>query len=157
MERGFDGAGYLPGQAREFPPWIVSAYGIARKHGFRGTERDFALALRGRDGIDMLPMLLVTEEDEEDISPDYEAIMRPSDQTYAYHTEHNDFLAADRAVLVPDGLTLSGRVVRLACAGEAFGTAIELPGAEAVLPAVTAADNGKVLKVVSGAWAAGVL
>jgi len=157
MGKGFDGYGYLPGQAREFPPWDVSAYGIAVKHGFRGTEREFALSLLGEDGINCLPMLLVTEEPEEEISPAYEAIMRPSAASYAYYTAKNDFLAADHVVLVPDGLYVSGRTVRLACAGEAFGTAAELPNAENVLPEVSGSDNGKVLKVVSGDWAAGSL
>ena len=146
-----------PGADREFPPWAVSAYQIAVKHGFRGTERDFRLALCGAPGYTQLPMVLVTEEPEEDISPAYEAVMRPSSSDYAYHTEKNDFLAADQAVPVPDGLWTSGQTVRLACAGEAFGTAVELPDPEDVLPSVTAADNGKVLKVASGAWAAGSL
>lgn len=143
----------LPGQVTEFPPWIVSAYGIAVKHGFRGTEREYAISLLGRDGIEMLPMLLVTDEAEADISEEYEAIMRPSSQEYAYETEKNDFLAADQSTKVPDGLTVNGRVVRLTCGGTAFGKSAQLPASS--LPAVTAADNGKILKVVSGAWAAG--
>lgn len=144
-----------PGAVHEFPPWIVTAYGIAVKHGYRGTEREYALSLLGRDGIDLLPMLLVTEEAEADIPEDYEAIMRPSSDEYAYTTAKNEFRYADQIVKIPDGFSLSGRVLKLAAAGEAFGNGTTLPEAE--LPAVTAADNGKVMKVISGAWAAGSL
>lgn len=143
----------LPGQTTDFPPWIVSVYGIAVAHGYQGTEREFALSLLGRNGIEMLPMLLVTDEAEADISEKYEAIMRPSSQEYAYETEKNEFLAADQETKIPDGLDVDGRTVRLTCAGEAFGKSAQLPAAS--LPAVTAADEGKILKVVSGAWAAG--
>ena len=144
-----------PGSVHEFPPWIVSAYQIAVKHGFRGTEREYRISLLGRDGIDMLPMLLVTEEQESEIPGDYEAIMRPSSDEYAYYTDKNEFRMADEVVLVPDGLNLTGQVLKLTCEGEPFGTGATLP--ETDLPAVTAADNGKVMKVISGAWAAGSL
>ncbi len=144
-----------PGEPDEFPPWAVSAYQIAVKHGFRGTEREFRLSLCGEDGIDMLPMLLVTNEDEADVSPDYEAIMRPSSDAYAYYTTKNEFRGADHDVYVPDGLRIYGRVLGLTCEGSPIGSGVTLPKAE--LPAVTAADNGKVMKVVSGAWAAAAL
>ena len=139
-----------PNAAREFPPWVVTAYGIAVKNGYRGTEREFRMTLSGTDGMYCLPMLLVTTADEGDIPEDYEAIMRPSADEYAYTTEENEFRYADEDVPVPDGLDLTGRVLKLTCEGAAFGTGAELP--ETDLPAVSAADNGKILKVVGGAW-----
>lgn len=141
---------YRPGAAKRFPPWVVSAYGIAVQHGYQGTEREFRMSLVGRDGIDSLPMLLVTTEDEDEIPDDYEAIMRPSADAYAYFTAHNEFRAADEDVLVPDGLQLGGQALSLTCEGVPFGTVTELPAAD--LPTVSASDNGKVMKVVSGAW-----
>ena len=135
--------------------WIVSAYGIAVKHGFRGTEREFRMSLTGRDGIDLLPMLLVTDENEPEVPEDYETIMKPSSDAYAYYTEKNEFRAADEAVKVPDGLNLTERILKLSCAGIPFGTGAVLPETE--LPAVSALDNGKVMKVITGAWAAGTL
>lgn len=144
-----------PGSVHEFPPWIVSAYGIAVKHGYEGTEREFALSLLGRDGVDLLPMLLVTENPEDEIPEDYEAIMRPSGDAYAYHTEKNEFRMADQIIRIPDGFSLSGRVLKLAAAGEAFGNGAVLP--EVDLPDVSAADNGKVMKVISGAWGPGTI
>lgn len=146
---------HTPGMALEFPPWAVSAYQIALKHGFRGTEREFRMALLGQDGIEMLPMLLVTEMPEDEIPDAYEAFMRPSPEGYAYYTTHNEFREADEDVPVPDGLSLSGRTLKLSCAGVPFGSGTVLPAAE--LPQVSAADNGKVMKVVSGEWAAGTL
>lgn len=146
-----------PGSVHEFPPWIVTAYGIAVKHGYQGTEREYALSLLGRDGIDLLPMLLVTNEDEAEISEDYEAIMRPSPSQYAYHTDKNDFLAADLAVKIPDGLAVTNGTLRLVCEGTAYGEGVPLPEPAEDLPEVTSADNGKVLKVISGAWAAGTI
>ena len=131
--------------------WVVSAYGIARKHGYTGTEREFRLSLLGKDGIECLPMILVTEEAEADIPEDRDLYMRPSSDEYAYYTEKNEFRAADEDVFVPDGLDLDGDVLSLTCEGETVGEGIEVP----VLPAVSASDNGKILKVVSGAWAAG--
>lgn len=145
----------LPGQVTEFPPWIVTAYGMAVKHGYTGTEREYALSLLGRDGIDLLPMLLVTEEEEADIPEDYEAIMRPSSDAYAYTTAKNEFRAADEIVKIPDGLELVGQILKLTAGGEAFGNGAELP--EPDLPEVSSADNGKVMKVISGAWAAGTI
>ena len=145
----------LPGQVTEFPPWIVSAYGIAVKHGYEGTEREFALSLLGRDGVDLLPMLLVTEDPEGEIHEDYEAIMRPSSDEYAYSTAKNEFRYADEIVRIPDGFSLVGRVLKLTAGGEAFGAGTELP--EAQLPEVSSADNGKIMKVISGAWAPGNL
>lgn len=146
---------YRPGAAQIFPPWVVSAYQIAVRHGFEGTEREFRISLMGRDGIEMLPMLLVTTEDEDEISDDYEAYMRPSDERYSYYTAENEFRMADEEVLVPDGLQLTGRTLSLTCEGETFGNPATLPATD--LPAVTASDNGKVIKVVSGAWAAAAL
>ena len=144
-----------PGASHEFPPWVVSAYQIALKHGFEGTEREFRISLCGRDGIDMLPMLLVTDAEEDEIPPDYETYMRPSSDAYAYYTERNEFRAADEALYVPDGLGLNGRLLTLTCEGEVFGDSAELPETE--LPDVTGSDNGKVMKVVSGEWAAAAL
>lgn len=144
-----------PGSVHEFPPWVVSAYQIAVRHGYTGTEREFRLSLLGADGVDNLPMLLVTDEDEETISEDYEAIMRPSSSEYAYYTEKNEFRSADEDILVPDGLRLMGRVLTLTCEGDAMGTPTELPTTD--LPAVTTADNGKVMKVVAGAWTAAAI
>lgn len=135
----------------EFPPWAVSAYGIAVKHGYCGTEREFMLSLLGRDGIECLPMILVTDADEEDIPPERDMIMRPSSDDYAYYTEKNEFRAADKDVFVPDGLALDGDELCLTCEGETLGEAAKVP----VLPSVSAADNGKILKVVGGAWAPG--
>ena len=146
---------HTPGMALEFPPWAVSAYQIAVKHGFRGTEREFRMALVGEDGIYSLPMVLVTDADENEVPDDYEAYMRPSSEEYAYYTTHNEFRMADEEVPVPDGLELNGRELKLTCAGTPFGNGAVLP--ETDLPAVSAADNGKVMKVVSGAWAAGSL
>ena len=142
-------------QVPEFPPWAVSAYGIAVKHGYLGTEKEFALSLLGRNGIDMQPMILVSEESEEDVPDDCVLLMRPSSGRYAYYTAKNEFRAADLSVTVPDGLALTGRTLNLTCGGEGFGTGTELP--ETDLPEVTASDNGKVMKVVAGAWAAGTL
>ena len=146
---------YLPGAGDRFPPWAVSAYRIAVQHGFTGTEREFRTALTGRDGIDCLPMLLVTAEDEDEIPEEYEAIMRPSPGEYVYRTDRNEFRYADEAVKVPDGLNLTGRTLKLVCGGTVFGNGVTLPAAN--LPSVSASDNGKVLKVVSGAWAAAAL
>ena len=142
-------------KAPEFPPWAVSAYGIAVRHGFLGTEREFMISLLGRPGAECLPMILVTAEDEEDVPEDRDLIMRPSSDAYAYETERNEFRAADRDVYVPDGFSLDGDELMLACGGEAFGEGVELPSAD--LPEVSAADNGKALKVVSGEWAPGTL
>ena len=131
--------------------WVVSAYGIARKHGYTGTEREFRMSLLGTDGIYCLPMILVTEEEEADIPEDRNLTMRPSSDAYAYETERNEFRAADEDVCVPDGLDLDGDELCLTCEGDTMGEGIEVPA----LPAVSASDNGKILKVVSGAWAAG--
>ena len=136
----------------EFPPWAVSAYGIAVKHGYCGTEREFMLSLLGRPGVECLPMILVTNEAEEDVPPERDLIMRPSSDAYAYYTEKNEFRAADKEVYVPDGFSLDGDELQLACQGVPFGRGVVLPSAD--LPEVTAADNGKVMKVVAGAWAA---
>lgn len=146
---------HAPGAAKEFPPWVVSAYRIAVKHGFRGTEHEFRMSLLGEDGIYQLPMLLVTDAPEDEIPEGYEAIMRPSSDAYAYYTRKNEFRAADEEIPVPDGLNLTGRVLKLACAGAPFGAGVTLPETE--LPAVTGSDNGKVMKVVSGEWGAGTL
>ena len=139
----------LPGMNPAFPPWLLSAYGIAVRHGFAGTERDFWLALRGEDGEYASPALLVTEEAEEEI--DGELYMRPSSDEYAYETGRNEFRAADREIKVPDGLSVSGAWLRLKAAGVPFGAACILP--EAALPAVTDEDDGKIMTVDSGAWA----
>ena len=136
-------------------PWAVTAYGIAVKNGYRGTEREFRMTLTGTDGIHELPMLLVTEADEEDVPEEYEAIMHPSSSEYAYETDRNEFRAADEAVPIPDGLDLTGRILKLTCGGEPLGRGAELPTTD--LPAVTAADNGKIMTVVGGAWAAAAL
>lgn len=145
----------LPGAKREFPPWVISAYHIALKNGFRGTEREFRFLLDGDDGIDQMPMILVTNTDEAEVPGNYELIMRPSPAEYAYNTERNDFLAADEEIMVPDGLSSSGQVLQLMCEGEACGEPVVLPSAD--LPQVTASDDGKVMKVVSGSWAAAAL
>ena len=144
-----------PNASVEFPPWAVTAYGIAVKNGYRGTEREFRMTLSGTDGMYCLPMLLVTTEDEDDISDDYEAIMRPSADEYAYTTEKNEFRTADENVQVPDGLDWTDGVLSLTCGGTAFGTEAALTGT--VPPAVTQDDDGKILKVVRGAWTAAAL
>lgn len=154
MEKRYMGRWNLPGQSHEFPPWVVSAYRIAVKHGFRGTEGEFRLSLCGRDGVDMLPMLLVTTAPEEEIPEEYEMIMRPSPDDCAYYTEKNEFRMADQIVCVPDGMNITGRILSLACEGEAFGKGVELPDPSTVLPEVTASDNGKILKVAAGEWSA---
>jgi len=141
-----------PGSVHEFPPWVLSAYAIAVKHGYAGTEREFRLALLGADGEEMRPAIYVTDLDEEEIPAEEEMAMRSSDDSHAYSTDKNEFRSADEILQVPDGLTVSGRVLRLTCEGEAMGTACTLPDAE--LPAVSAEDNGKIMKVVSGSWAA---
>lgn len=146
---------YRQGAHRIFPPWIVSAYRMAVAHGYTGTEREYRISLMGRDGIECLPMLLVTDEPEEEIPPEYEAIMRPSSDAYAYYTERNEFRAADKEVEIPDGLRLTGALLTLTVEGVNMGEAAVLPSPD--IPAVTAADNGKVIKVVSGAWAAAAL
>lgn len=139
---------------RNVQGWVVTAYGIARAHGYAGTEREFRISLLGTDGIYCMPMVLVTDAAEADVPEQYEAYMAPSAASYAYETEKNDFLAADRETKVPDGLDVTGHTVKLACGGTGYGTGAELPNADDVLPAVTAADNGKILKVVNGAWTA---
>ena len=108
------------------------------------------LSLLGRPGIECLPMILVTEEEEEDIPEDRDMLIRPSSDDYAYYTERNEFRAADKEVYVPDGLALDGNELGLTCEGEALGEGTEVP----VLPSVSAADNGKILKVADGAWRA---
>lgn len=135
--------------------WVVSAYRIALEHGFAGTEREFRLALLGQDWTDDGMQLLVTDEDEDAIPEKTEIYMRPSPASCAYEVGGNTFLAADEGIPIPDGLDVTGRVVRLSCGGEAFGEGVTLPEASPALPAVTSADNGKILKVVSGKWAAG--
>ena len=110
------------------------------------------LSLLGRPGVECLPMILVTNEAEEDVPPERDLIMRPSSDEYAYYTEKNEFRAADKEVYVPDGFSLDGDELQLACQGVPFGRGVVLPSAD--LPEVTAADNGKVMKVVAGAWAA---
>jgi hypothetical protein len=149
--------GLRPGQCDEFPPWFVSAYGIARKHGYTGTEREFREALRGKDGTDEQPMVLVTEEPEAEIGEEWQAYMRPSGDEYVYYTEHNEFRMADRLVSIPDGLAAIGQTLRLTCEGEAYGTEAQLPPLPDVLANVTSADNGKILVVRNGEWTAGGL
>lgn len=139
---------------RNVQGWVVSAYGIARAHGYAGTEREFRLSLLGRDGIFCMPMVLVTDADEADVPAGYEAYMAPSDERYAYATEKNAFLAADKKTEVPDGLDVDGRTLRLSCGGVPFGQEALLPGPGDVLPPVKPEDDGKVLKVVNGAWTA---
>lgn len=145
----------LPGARRAFPPWVISAYHIALKNGFRGTEREFRLLLEGEDGIYQMPMILVTEADETEVPGNYEMIMHPSPEEYAYSTERNDFLAADEEVMVPDGMTINGNVLQLTCDDDPVGQPVTLPAAD--LPDVTADDNGKILKVISGEWAEGTM
>ena len=46
-------------------------------------------------------------------------------------------------------------VANLATSSEVINAIAQLPAIGASLPAVTAADNGKILKVVEGKWAVG--
>lgn len=92
------------------PPYYYTAYGIAVKHGFQGTEAEWLESLKGGGGSGAgLPPQTGN-------SGKY----LKTDGSIAYWAE------------VPGG---GG-------------------GGGSDLPAVTAADNGKFLRVVNGAWAA---
>lgn len=116
----------------------LSAYAVAVKHGFRGTEEDWLASLHGADGSSGVW-----------ISDDLSDWPEPDRHLWILRNEETG-----EEIDVPDGLYYEDGWLRLMDGSEPVGTALPL---SVGLPAVTSADNGALLGVVGGAWAKMVL
>lgn len=116
----------------------LSAYAVAVKHGFRGTEEDWLASLHGADGSSGVW-----------ISDDLSDWPEPDRHLWILRNEETG-----EEIDVPDGLYYEDGWLRLMDGSEPVGTALPL---SVGLPAVTSADNGALLGVVGGAWAKTVL
>lgn len=112
----------------------LSDYALAVKHGYRGTEEDWLASLHGDDGSSGV-WISDTLTDWPD--PDRHLWIIRADET------GEDFI-------VPDGLQYANGELSLMDGSVPVGTAIPI---QVGLPAVSAADNGAVLRVVNGVWA----
>lgn len=112
----------------------LSAYTVAVRHGFRGTEEEWLESLRGDDGSSG-----VWISDTLDDAPD-------EDRHLWIIREEED----GDEIAVPDGLLYSGGTLVLLNGSETVGDPIAM---QVGLPTVSAADNGAVLGVVNGVWA----
>lgn len=111
----------------------LSAYAVAVKHGFRGTEEDWLASLRGADGSSGVW-----------ISDDITDWPEPDRHLWIIRADEDG-----EEVTIPDGLAYANGALRLMDGSEPVGDPV---GIQVGLPAVTAADNGKVLQVVGGVW-----
>ena len=112
----------------------LSAYAVAVKHGFRGTEEEWLRSLHGTDGSSGVWISDTLNE-----FPD--------------HDRHLWIIREDEAgeeIEVPDGLKFESNTLSLMDGSQQIGSAIPL---SVGLPAVTTTDNGALLGVVDGAWA----
>ncbi len=116
----------------------LSAYAVAVKHGYRGTEEEWLASLKGADGSSGVW-----------ISDDLEDWPEPDRHLWIIREDE----PGDELV-IPDGLKYENGTLSLMDGTEPVGDPIPL---QIGLPAVTAADNGDFLCVVNGAWAKAVI
>ena len=112
----------------------LSDYMVAVKHGFRGTEEEWLASLHGTDGTSGVWISDTLSE-----FPDID--------------RHLWIIRADETgeeIVIPDGLGYSDGYLVLKDGSAEVGEPVPL---SIGLPEVTAADNGAILQVVSGAWA----
>lgn len=113
----------------------LSAYAVALKHGFYGSEEDWLRSLHGADGSSGVWI-------SEDLN-DW-----PDEDRHLWLLRNDE---SGEEFTVPDGLMLypNGQI-GLADGSQPVGDPVAI---QIGLPVVTAADNGDVLQVVNGAWA----
>jgi len=112
----------------------LSAYAEAVKRGYRGSEEEWLASLRGADGSSGVWI-------SDDLS-DWPELDR-----------HLWLLRNDEdgeQFTIPDGLSYTNGALVLMDGSEPVGDAV---GIQVGLPSVSSTDNGKVLRVVNGAWA----
>ena len=112
----------------------LSAYALAVKHGFRGTEEDWLASLHGADGSSGVW-----------ISDDLSDWPEPDRHLWILRDEEER-----EEVVVPDGMAYADGTLILKDGSADVGDPVALPPA---LPVVTSLDNGCVLAVVNGEWA----
>lgn len=111
---------------------MLSAYGIARKHGYPGTEAEWLNSLRGPDGSSGI---FVSEDLTE----------LPGEDAFLWILRD----AGRENIDLPDGLGYRNGRIRLMDGSEPVG--IPAP-AQSVLPEVDAGDEGMILMAADGVW-----
>ena len=132
------------------PPYYYTAYGIAVKHGFQGTEAEWLESLKGGGGSGAgLPP--VSPSDNGDVLTVVGGAWAKAAAPKGIYSivltsgNHAPGTYDTYTITYTDGTTSTFQVYNGANGGSGGGSD---------LPAVTAADNGKFLRVVNGAWAA---
>lgn len=113
----------------------LSAYAVAVKHGYRGSEEDWLRSLHGADGSSGVWI-------SDDLS-DW-----PEEDRHLWLIRNGG--EEDEDIVIPDGLDYTDGQIRLMDGSEPVGDPLALTVG---LPAVTTADNGTLLGVVNGTWA----
>ena len=112
----------------------LSAYAVAVKHGFYGSEEDWLRSLHGADGSSGVW-----------ISDDLSEWPEPDRHLWILRDGGEE----DEDIIVPDGISYADGEIRLMDGSALVGDPVEIP---VILPDVTEADNGAVMKVVNGRW-----
>jgi hypothetical protein len=111
----------------------LSAYAVAVKHGFYGTEEDWLASLHGADGSSGVW-----------ISDDLDDWPEPDRHLWILRDEEEC-----ESIVVPDGLAYADGTLVLKDGSADVGDPVAIP---VILPDVTEDDNGAVLMVVNGEW-----
>ena len=112
----------------------LSAYAVAVKHGYRGTEEEWLDSLKGADGSSGV---WISDTLDDWPEPDRHLWIIRDDEP-------------DEDIVIPDGPEYADGELSLMDGSAPVGDPIPL---QIGLPAVTAADNGDFLCVVNGVWA----
>ena len=112
----------------------LSAYAVAVKHGYRGTEEEWLDSLKGADGSSGVW-----------ISDTLNDWPEPDRHLWIIRDD-----SPEEDIVIPDGLEYADGELSLMDGSAPVGDPIPL---QIGLPAVTAADNGDFLCVVNGVWA----
>lgn len=111
----------------------LSAYTVAVKHGFRGTEEEWLRSLHGEDGSSGVW-----------ISDDLSNWPDGTRRLWILRGNYDD-----GEVAVPDGIGYANGALFLLDGSEQIGAGVNV---QIGLPDVTEADNGDTLMVVNGVW-----